>query len=184
MRRARRARHAWRDEPRAESGRSAQPACGERVRGSCRGTCAASSPRRAPRAGQRIKFILAPPSAPFIPRIATAVPGYGTRAERGVSAARRARRRSIPGRVTSPATSTPETPPPPRRGVHRGRSVSDRTPVNNRPRGRPVRRPQSARAYRRPRWSTARFSQMTTIYQLAIRVLGWQIGNRMRLRAI
>ena len=60
MRRARRARHAWRDEPRAESGRSAQPACGERVRGSCRGTCAASSPRRAPRAGQRIKFILAP----------------------------------------------------------------------------------------------------------------------------
>ena len=32
--------------------------------------------------------------------------------------------------------------------------------------------------------STARCSQMTTIYQLAIRVLGWQIGNRMRLRAI
>ena len=56
-------------------------------------------------------------------------------------------------------TSTPETSPPPRRGVHRGRSVRDGP-----------QRAQSARAYRRPRWSTARCSQMTTIYQLAIRL--------------
>ena len=92
---------------------------------------------------------------------------YGTRAPRCVGGTTRTSFDSGARYITS----TPETPPPPRRGVHRGRSVSDRTPVNNRPRGRPVRRPQSARAYRRPRWSTARCSQMTTIYQLAIRVL-------------
>ena len=176
MRRARRARHAWRDEPRAESGRSAQPGpptdepasgCGDHVAVHVRRAAPAA------RRGPANVLSLSSHRAPFIPRSYRGRPGTAP-GQRGVSAARRARR-SIPGRVTSPATSTPETPPPPRRGVHRGRSVSDRTPVN-RPRGRPV-RVRRARALIDGRDSEHR-PMFTDDYHLPTRNSGPWMANR------